>query len=320
MYADAAFLTSLRLGQNRLTGVLDQLHLGILLEDENREVSFVNQAFLNMFGIGLSATEFASIPCEVSVNAAKEAFADPDAFLAGVTRRLAEKKRVTGEILELRDGRWLERHYYPIYVGQDYRGHAWIYTDVTEKIRMHRTLKRQATTDALTGLANRRRSEADLRRQLQIAHRYQRPLSVLLCDIDFFKSVNDRFGHHAGDEVLREVGSALLDLKRTADFAGRWGGEEFILILPETDLAQARVLAERLRLAIAARRMPVPGLTVTLSIGANQCSPEDDVVQALAAADQWLYAAKSGGRNRVACCLDGTVLAEKSESAGCNNR
>lgn len=304
MEMDSNLLASLRMGQSRLTGLLDQLHLAILLEDENRQVTFVNQAFLDLFGIGLSATEFASIPCEVSAEAAKGAFIDEAAFVAGVSQRLAEKKRVTNEILALKDGRWLERHYYPIFIDQDYRGHVWVYSDVTEKIRMHRALKRQATTDALTGLPNRRRLDADLRRQLQIARRYGRPLSLLLCDLDHFKRVNDEHGHHTGDRVLRTVAGRLQGLKRAADLAGRWGGEEFLVILPETGLEAAIAFAERLRRAIADEPVTVGGLHATLSIGANQCSPDDDPETAMAAADHWLYAAKAAGRNRVMSCLD----------------
>ncbi|HMV35078.1 MAG TPA: diguanylate cyclase [Turneriella sp.] len=303
METDSLLLAKLRMGQSRLTGLLDQLHLAILLEDENRQVSFVNQAFLDMFGIGLSATEFASIPCEVSAEAAKAAFADPEAFIAGVACRLAERRRVANEILALKDGRWLERNYYPIYIGQDYRGHVWVYSDVTEKVRMHRALKRQATTDTLTGLPNRRRLEADLRRQLQIARRYDRPLSLLLCDIDHFKLINDTHGHHAGDRALRTVAGRIQGLKRAADFAGRWGGEEFLLVLPETDLGAALRLAERLRQAVAGEPVTASGLRATMSIGVNQCSPQDDPETAVAAVDHWLYAAKAAGRNQVMSCL-----------------
>lgn len=156
----------------------------------------------------------------------------------------------------------------------------------------------------LTGLPNRRRLDADLRRQLQIASRYGRPLSLLLCDIDHFKRVNDEHGHHTGDTVLRTVASRLQGLKRAADIVGRWGGEEFLLILPETDPESAIAFAERLRRAVADEPVMVGGLRATMSIGANQCSPDDDPETAMAAADHWLYAAKAGGRNQVMSCLD----------------
>lgn len=297
----------------RVTSALDALHLAVLVENEHRQVEFVNQAFLTLFTIPLNADEFAAIPCDVAALGAKAAFVDEQVFIDGIHECISGQKKVVNQLMQLKDGRWLERHYYPFFSGGEYRGHAWVYNDVSEKVRLVRALKRQANVDALTGLSNRRRIEADLHRQLQISRRYARPVSVLLCDIDFFKNINDTHGHTTGDRVLRIIGQKIMHMKRGADMAGRWGGEEFLVILPETDLAAALAFGERLRRAIAEHPMPIAGLSVTISAGVNQCNPEDEPVDSIAAADYWLYRAKASGRNCIASCLD--IMSHSPESA-----
>lgn len=142
---------------------------------------------------------------------------------------------------------------------------------------------------------------ADLERQLHIARRYSRPLSILLCEIDDLQSVSDP-GISA--KLFDHVGQKISQLKRGADLAGRWEKQEFLLILPETDLTAALSVAERLQLAVTGQAAPVPGYPVTLSAGVNQCNPEDEATDCLTAAFFWLYRAKAAGGNRYASCLD----------------
>lgn len=292
------------LSDARLKSVLDALQLGILIEDENRVVKMVNRTFLAMFQIPLSAEEFAVIDCETSAQAAKAAFLDEDAFIAGIAHRLYERQSHTGEVLELKDGRFLERQYYPLYVDDQYRGHAWVYLDVSENMRLQRELRLAAATDELTGLPNRRQLLSDLNRQIDITRRYGRPMSVLVLDVDHFKQINDRLGHKFGDAVLRALSERMSRVKRAADTVGRWGGEEFLLVLPETDISAAQQFAERLRVEIAHSDLLDIGLPVTVSIGVHECNPEDEAENSVAAADEWLYFAKRNGRNRVCSILN----------------
>lgn len=294
------------LSNSRMHGVLDALHLGILIEDENRRVKLVNRAFLDMFQIPLSAGEFAAINCDVAAQGAKNAFTDEEGFIRGIRDRITERNRVVNELLQLKDGRFLHRHYYPFFVDTHYRGHAWVYEDVTESVRMERELKLAATTDVLTGLKNRRQLASDFSRQLSVARRYGRPLSIVLCDIDHFKRINDGFGHQFGDVVLKAISARMLSLQREADVLGRWGGEEFLWILPETDLAAASIFAERMRSAIECANLLDIGFQVTISAGIHQCNPENEMETAVAAADRWLYAAKAAGRN----CIRGATATE----------
>lgn len=169
----------------------------------------------------------------------------------------------------------------------------------------HETLLDLSTRDPLTGLANRSCVLAELQNRFGLSLRYGRPLSVVICDLDHFKRVNDAHGHAAGDMVLRAFGAWATASLREADLAGRIGGEEFLMVLPETDLAGAQPLAERLRQVVASRPVPVPsgGLGVTCSLGIAQRQPGDqDAGQLLARADAALYRAKAEGRDRV--CSD----------------
>jgi two-component system cell cycle response regulator len=163
-------------------------------------------------------------------------------------------------------------------------------------------VERQALVDALTGLANRRNLEEALRAELARSARYGDPLAVVLADLDNFKAVNDRYGHAAGDEVLKEFAAALRETVRESDHAGRWGGEEFALILTNTDSDGGARLAERARAAIEARAVELPNgelLRVTASFGVAAFPGEREADRLLAAADAALYAAKGAGKNRV---------------------
>jgi diguanylate cyclase (GGDEF)-like protein len=158
----------------------------------------------------------------------------------------------------------------------------------------------RAMTDKLTGLANRRSIEDTLKRMAAQSARTLTPLAAIMLDLDHFKQVNDVYGHDRGDEVLAAVGAAITGCLRESDFAGRYGGEEFLILLPESDHAGTLITAERLRTTIARLRIPQENVTITASLGLS-VMPEDAVTAAdlLRCADRALYAAKRGGRNRV---------------------
>jgi diguanylate cyclase (GGDEF)-like protein len=163
----------------------------------------------------------------------------------------------------------------------------------------------QASTDALTGLLNRRRMMSQIEHEVERSRRYKLPLSLCMIDIDHFKRVNDSHGHLAGDRALVAVAGLLSGSLRDSDQIARFGGEEFVLLLPETDAALAQGLVDRLRLAVADLQLHADeGIAFTLTISggiaeldiADHC---DDAARMLMRADQALYGAKSGGRNCV---------------------
>jgi diguanylate cyclase (GGDEF)-like protein len=185
-----------------------------------------------------------------------------------------------------------------------------VFHDVSTYERMHRKLERLATTDVLTGLPNRRRFFDVARVWIAREGVAGRPSAWLILDIDEFKVVNDRYGHDAGDRVLRAVGASLLEQLRPDDLVARMGGEEFAVFLPDTGAAAGVSVAERLRAAIAGLRTPANDgvIAVTTSIGVCAAPGGDlDIDEALAAADDALYRAKRAGRDRVVLADDATL-------------
>jgi diguanylate cyclase (GGDEF)-like protein len=169
-------------------------------------------------------------------------------------------------------------------------------------IEYQQYLSHLATEDPLTRLLNRRGMEDALRVTLAHASRHQQPISALLVDIDHFKQVNDSFGHEVGDQVIRQVADFLTHLSRSSDVVARTGGEEYLLILPDTGLDAARILAERIRSAIGDHPLVVENqrIKVTVSVGVACLEGEANLDDLSQEADRALYMAKRGGRNRVA--------------------
>ena len=161
---------------------------------------------------------------------------------------------------------------------------------------MAEAIHRLAHTDQLLGVANRRELYSELQKETDKSERYERPLSIIFFDLDNFKSVNDTYGHDCGDDVLREVVGATERVLRTTDRLCRWG-EEFVVLAPETDLQEASLLAERLRVKIANNRSG-SAPAVTASLGFAQYEAGDTSETLIKRADQALYKAKILGRNR----------------------
>lgn len=171
--------------------------------------------------------------------------------------------------------------------------------DITEGKKLEARLRKLSDADPLTGIYNRRKVMEELEKEINRSRRYGHPLSILMLDIDHFKGINDRFGHTAGDAVLTGFTETVAARLRPTDVFGRWGGEEFLIILSETDLQGAYRLAERIRESVEGHTY-LPELRVTASIGVaamgGELTCKDDLVNA---ADEALYCAKENGRNRV---------------------
>lgn len=164
-----------------------------------------------------------------------------------------------------------------------------------------RRLLRLATVDSLTRLNNRSHFQTLAAAELARARRTQEPVALVLCDVDHFKNVNDRYGHSVGDQALVHVAQVLSSNLRECDVLARWGGEEFLALLPMSDLPSAQTTAERIRQAINNTPLPIDGATLplTLSLGVAQVHGADDLQAAIVRADKALYRSKQDGRNRV---------------------
>jgi diguanylate cyclase (GGDEF)-like protein len=163
-----------------------------------------------------------------------------------------------------------------------------------ENLKLYEEAKSFSLHDPLTGLANRRLLQIQLEKSFEGAKRYEKPLSIIMLDIDYFKKYNDTYGHVEGDRLLVAIANILLKELRSPDYIFRYGGEEFLIMLPEIELKNANIVAERLRKTVASK------LTVTISLGVSSCrqsmQTKEDLINN---ADTALYQAKQNGRNRV---------------------
>ncbi len=165
-----------------------------------------------------------------------------------------------------------------------------------------RRTQRLAITDGLTSLYNRRYFEERLEEETRRARRYNRPMSIMMLDIDFFKHYNDNNGHLKGDKVLQEIAQVLMRFSRETDITARYGGEEFVMILPETDADNSRLLGDRIRVAVEETEFEgqhkIPSENVTVSIGVSCLTSDEAAHDTLERADRALYKSKQNGKNQ----------------------
>lgn len=277
--------------------VLANIDSGVLLMDPTGRVIYGNEAFCRMSGMSL----------EVARSLGREDFARLRAEHVGDRETLLERLG-SGDMLPLgaevdievtspkrRTYRWIAKRV----VLPEGQGELDLLRDVTDEVDHDREQAKLARIDQLTGLHNRHAAEEIFVREVSRARRSRSALSVVLADIDLFKRVNDTFGHNVGDRVLREVSRILATCCRITDVAIRWGGEEFLLLLPNTPLDRAILLAERVRAAV--QSMDLPDLPrVTISCGVGELHHHDAALErTLERADERLYEAKASGRNAV---------------------
>jgi diguanylate cyclase (GGDEF)-like protein len=281
---------------------LDHVSEGVVLLDADLNARFLNRRMRRFWGV--TDERAASHPSYASLIAnaphARDRGMTPEELEAFFAGRVAAVRSGSEPLRDLKttDGRHIRAH---CDVLQN-NGRMLTFCDVTDLVRNAEQLERLATIDSMTGLYNRRHFLDQADAEWSRFQRHQRPLSMLMIDIDHFKQVNDRYGHAVGDETLIAVAQACAGGKRQSDIVGRLGGEEFAILLPETELAQAAIVADRLRAAIAGQVVTAHKVQfkVTASIGIAAASVSMSGIDALMrAADQALYQAKAKGRNCV---------------------
>jgi diguanylate cyclase (GGDEF)-like protein len=265
-------------------------------------VRFINRAFRQLWRIPDGLAESAPTFIKLMYHGrGSEAYAvSPDRLGDSLAKQLALIR--SGEdrplSIALRDGEVLQFRCKALADG----GRLLTYGRVSELVHDAEAIERLACLDGMTGLNNRRHFLALAENEWSRFRRYGHPLGVLMIDIDLFKSVNDKYGHDVGDEVIKAVADTLQKNKRTSDIAGRLGGEEFAVMLPEATLDSAVAAGERLRQLVAAREIAIEGgrLAVTVSVGACVShAAATGFDELLKQADIALYEAKRSGRNRV---------------------
>jgi diguanylate cyclase (GGDEF)-like protein len=289
-----------------LYAALDSVHSGLLILDAELHARYSNPILHDMFKV-FSATEIRNgrpFYGDMLRAAASASAVNLEDYVA---RRLAwvASGEAAATDLNMSNGTVLRCQLAKLPNG----GRMLIYSDVTDIVRAAEEMEKLATIDGMTGIFNRRHFLALADREWYRARRYGRPLSFLMIDIDFFKAINDRFGHDIGDRAIVHVANLAGHYKRGSDLLARIGGEEFGLLLPETETAQAELVAERLRRAVAASPLAEVSHSATVSIGvATSDETMAGISDLIKSADQALYAAKRAGRNRVMRSIDAPAL------------
>jgi diguanylate cyclase (GGDEF)-like protein len=284
-----------------LRNALDNISEGVLLLDADLKAHFLNKKMRDYFGVTVEQVVARPFYGELIANAphANDHGVPPEKLGEFFAARVEAVRSANPPIRDATapDGRRVRVHCAITPNG----GRMMTYCDITDLIRNAELLEKLATIDSMTGLYNRRHFLTLADAEWSRFQRYQRPLSVLMIDIDHFKSVNDRYGHAVGDQAIISVANACQQGKRASDAVGRLGGEEFAILLPETDSAQAAIVAERIREGIAGHVLSVHSVQfkVTISVGIASATLSMSGIEALLrAADQALYQAKGQGRNR----------------------
>lgn len=267
----------------------------LLVDPQTEDIMDANPAASEFYGYSLDEMRLMSMP-QIVANTETEIFQEMAA-----AKKEGRSYLLFKHILANKTVRDVEVYSGPIMV----RGNQLLYSvihDVTERVRLEREMKRMATTDALTGASNRHQFFNQAETELKRAQRYGHPLTAIMLDIDYFKSINDTYGHQTGDAVLKALSTLAINTLRETDLFGRLGGEEFAAILPETDLDGAALVAERLRSELSQLKVKSKDHEVqfTVSIGLSQIIDADRIIEdAINRADEALYKAKRMGRNRV---------------------
>ena len=284
-----------------LLTALDEIDLGIVLLDSDLRTKFINRAFLHIYRLadksGISNCDFEDLMRFV---VRKRRVLAPSEFNSYIKRRVREVRAGIEDARDIRmdDGQAIRVYCKPLPDG----GRMLVFTDVTDLVRQADQLKILATVDGMTGLFNRRHFLSLAEIEWGRYQRYWRPMSLILFDIDRFKSINDSFGHHVGDHVIAQIADTCHQQKRKSDIIARFGGEEFLILLPETKLEAAQRVAERLRRKVEASAFSVTSnaVTATISVGVVEANPTmDTIFDLIKLADKALYKAKDSGRNCV---------------------
>jgi diguanylate cyclase (GGDEF)-like protein len=279
-----------------LGAVLAHLDNAVLLTDPRGRIAFVTDEMLALSG--LERPQITEMTRAEFLAACSLSMARPREFLTGARNqgRATEEKEVETRGGQPRVLRW---HSTPVSL-PDGLGRLDLLRDVTPEVRLRESLAQSAVTDALTGLLNRRGAGLALERERQRAVRSGTPLAVALLDVDRFKVINDRLGHPAGDAALQCLARTVNGAVRGSDLVARWGGDELLVVFPDTDIDRARLLAERVRRAVS-RGCRRNGAALTVSAGLACLEPgEPSMSEVLERADRALYRAKELGRDRTA--------------------
>jgi len=290
-------MVQLQQQNQQMSLALDHVNACIYIKDTDSRYVYANKPCLELFGVNQQELR----------NSPDDRFFPPETVkqLRQIDLEVLEKQVTSLKEVEVTDqsGKtiiYLESKYPLPYTSEEGKTLVGISTDITELWTLRKKLEQQAWYDGLTGLYNRLRIDQIFLDQFSAAKTNNTPFSIVLLDLDLFKAINDEHGHQIGDQVLQQAAQIIEHMCQNGQVASRWGGEEFLVLCPDTDQQEAMIFAENMKQAIKTGHYPVTN-TITASIGVatlNQDYSEDELLKR---ADDALYSAKNSGRNKIVC-------------------
>lgn len=304
--------------------VLDLMPVGIYITDELGKLYYANPPFANLLGyenkdeFNREVLENGGLQSVYSNPSEREKWIKQHESLQQ-PKNTVGKEAISEQQLKRRDGSIITVRDTSVLIGTDFHGcpvYLGTIQEITKEVEMRDQLEKDIITDPLTRLLNRRGLDRALQQEIERAKRGRRPLSILMTDIDFFKLINDKHGHPAGDAVLREVANALTNAVRGIDTVSRYGGEEYVIILPDDSSEKAFITAERIREIIKNLPLPLEENTdtrITISIGVAELRPEESEDELIKRTDIALYIAKKEGRDKTVIYTEEMVKPDTME-------
>ncbi|MDC4225105.1 MAG: diguanylate cyclase [Candidatus Manganitrophus sp.] len=276
-----------------MNAALESTTDGLLVVDQAGKIRTFNRKFVEMWRIPPAIV--ASQDDNQAIHYVLEQLKEPEQFVAKIRELYAQPNAESYDILEFKDGKIFERYSKPQQIGEASVGRVWSFRDITERRRSEKALQEQAIRDSLTGLYNRRYFDQRAEDEIARAARERYPLAFLMCDLDFFKVLNDTLGHQVGDRMLKAVALSILDSTRGIDLIFRWGGDEIVVVLSKVTREGVLTAANRIREGIVkiGQESDIPlDISVGIALYPEHGRTIDELISM---ADRSLYIAKKGG-------------------------
>lgn len=283
----------------RLYEVIESLDVGVIIRNAEDKVIFVNNKFIDMFKLTISKDDFNYLNQQEFIKLIQRFSKDEDIVAKNINKSFIKKDINKGFILELKDGKTIKQSYMPIQVDGEFIGESLIYEDITEKVYLQTKVLEFSINDNLTKIYNRKKIKDEIRKFIELSKRYEKKLAIAIFDIDNFKNINKIYGQEVGDNILVKISDVVNRRKRAVDTFGRWGGGEFIIILPETDLSGAKTFAEYLKSKIAEIILDEKEGRITVSFGLAIYIDNETIDQFMHRAYVALDKSKKDGKNKV---------------------
>ncbi|MEN8906360.1 MAG: GGDEF domain-containing protein [Clostridiales bacterium] len=283
----------------RFYEIFENIDCGILIRDTENKIVYLNSNLLKIYKISSEIKDFLYSDTDKVLNQIKRFVKDEDLYEKNIQKILSNKIISKGDTIELKNGRILKQTYIPINDNNEYIGDGIIYEDISQENYLQSKLIEMSIYDNLTKIYNRKKIKEEVIKYMDLAKRYNNKLALIIFDVDNFKKINDLYGQEISDNILIKISDLVSKRKRSVDIFGRWGGGEFILILPETDIDGIKIFADYLKTKIYEIILDEREGRITASFGVAVFNENEIADQFINRAYTALEESKNNGKNKV---------------------